>query len=72
MVIKHQKKQKKVKKIKLDLNENQKKSEEQKGAIKNIKTLYNSLKKVIKLFNNYSKTASKAKYRLFYGEGLEI
>ena len=39
------------------------KSEEQKSAIKNIKTLYESREKVIKLFNDYSKITSKGKYR---------
>ena len=43
-----------------------------KNAIKKIKTLYESPETVIKLFNDYSKIASKAKYRLFYGEGLKI
>ena len=37
------------------------KLEEQKRAIKNIKTLYKSREKVIKLFNDYSKVRSKAK-----------
>ena len=39
------------------------KSEEQKKAIKSIKTLYESRKKVIKLFNDYSKIVYMAKYR---------
>ena len=63
------------KKFKLDINETVKrrnKSEEQKKATKNIKTLYESREKVIKLFNDYSKIASKAKYKSIYGEGLKI
>ena len=40
-----------------------KKSEDQKSTIDNIKTLYKSWKKVIKLFNNYSQIASEAKYK---------
>ena len=47
-------------------------SEEQKHAIKNITTLYESREKVIKLFNDYSKIAFKAKYKSIYGEGLKI
>ena len=43
-------------------------SEEQKHAI----TLYESREKVIKLFNEYSKIAFKAKYKSIYGEGLKI
>ena len=39
---------------------------------KNIKTLYKSREKVIKLLNNYSKSASKAKYKIEYREGLKI
>ena len=38
------------------------KSEDQKSAIKNIETLYESREKVIKLFNYHSKIASMAKY----------
>ena len=47
-------------------------SEEQINAMKNIKTLYESQEKVIKLFNDYSKIISKAKYKSFCGEGLKI
>ena len=43
-------------------------SEKQKHAI----TLYESREKVIKLFNEYSKIAFKAKYKSIYGEGLKI
>ena len=48
------------------------KSEDQKRATKNIKTLYKSQEKVITLFNDYSKIASKVKYRSIYGKGLRI
>ena len=34
--------------------------------------LYKSRQAVITLFNNYSSTASKAKYKVKYGEGLKI
>ena len=37
-----------------------------------MKTLYKSREKVIKLFNDYSKIASKAKYKSNYGEGIKI
>ena len=39
------------------------KLEEQKSAIKNVKTLYKSREKVTKLFNDYSKHKSRSKYR---------
>ena len=71
----HLKKQKKIKKVKLDTNEILKvrnKSQEQNGAIKNISSLYKSREKVIKLFNDYSKIVSEAKYKIKYGEGLKI
>ena len=48
------------------------KSEDQKSAIKNIKTLYESREKVIKLFNDCSKIASEANYQSIYGEWLKI
>ena len=48
------------------------KSEEQKSAIKNIKTLYKSREKVIKLCNDYSEIVSEAKYKTKYREGLKI
>ena len=38
--------------------------------MKRIKELYKSCEKVMKLFNDYSKIASKAKYRSIYEEGL--
>ena len=40
--------------------------------MKHIKTLYELRENVIKLFNDYSKIASKAKYRSFYGEEIKI
>ena len=40
--------------------------------MKNIKKIFASREKVIKLFNDYSKIAYKAKYRSIYGEGLKI
>ena len=60
------------KKIKLDINKIVKgrhKSEEQKSTTKNIKTL-DILRE--KLFSNYSKIASEAKYQTKYGEELKI
>ena len=48
------------------------KSEEQKSAIKNIKTFYKLWEKVTKLFNDYSKIASKAKCRSIHGAGLTV
>ena len=44
------------------------KSEEQKNVIKNIKTLYESQEKIIKLFNDYSQIVSEAKYKTIYQE----
>ena len=40
--------------------------------MKNIKNLYVSQENVIKLFNNFSKVVSKAKYRRIHGERLKI
>ena len=60
---------------KSDMNEIVKgghKSGKQKTAIKTMKTLQESREKVIKLFNDFSKITSKAKYRSIYGEGLKI
>ena len=48
------------------------KSEDQKSAIKNIETLYESREKVIKLFNYHSKIASMAKYEAKNGKELKI
>ena len=59
----------------LDINEIVKgkhKSENQKRAIKTLKTFYKSRGKVIALFDNFSKIISKAKYRSIYGEELKI
>ena len=39
--------------------------------MKNIKTLYKSQKKVIKLFHDYCKIASEAKYKRICGEKLK-
>ena len=41
-------------------------------AINNIKTLYKSREKVIKLFDGYSRIVSEAKYKTKYGEGLNM
>ena len=46
------------------------KSEEQKSALENIKLLYESREAVIKLFNDYSSIASKAKHKTIYGKGI--
>ena len=59
----------------MELNEvvkQSKKSENQKSAINNIKTLYKSRERVIKLFDDYSRIVSEAKYRTKHGEGLKI
>ena len=39
------------------------KSEEQKGALENIKLLYEPREAIIKLFNDYSSIASQDKYK---------
>ena len=65
----------KQKEFKSDLNQILKggnKSEKQKSTLKKIKELSESREKVIKLFNDYSKIASKARYRSVYGERLKI
>ena len=41
-------------------------------AINNIKILYESRGKVIKLFDDYSGIVSDAKYKITYGDGLKI
>ena len=46
--------------------------EKQKGALKNIKLLYESRQAVIELFNDYSSIASEAKYKIKNGEGLKM
>ena len=48
-----------------------KKSEEQKNAINNIKHFPNHEKKVIKLFDDYSRIVSEPKFKIKYG-GLKI
>ena len=48
------------------------KSEEQKGALENIKLLYKSRQAVIKLFDNYSLIISEAKYKTKHREELKI
>ena len=48
------------------------KSKVQLNTTKNIKNLYESRKKVIKLYNNYAKIMSEAKYKTKYGKGLKI
>ena len=40
--------------------------------MKNIKTPYELPEKVIKLFDDYSRIVSEAKYKSKYGEGLKI
>ena len=40
--------------------------------LKNIKTLYDLRETITKLFNDYSKIASLAKYRSTHGKGLKI
>ena len=60
---------------KLNLNEISKgrfKSDEQRSAFKNIKLLYKSQEAVIKLFNDYSSIASKAKHKSVHRERLKI
>ena len=66
MVMQHQKKQRKTKKI--DIKETVKvgkKSGDQKRPKNNIRTLYKSREKVIKSFNYYFKIVSEAKYKTF-------
>ena len=48
------------------------KSGRQIHAINNIKTPYESREKVIKLFDDYSRTSSEAKYKTKYGKCLKI
>ena len=66
---------KKLTEFKSDINEilkGGKQLEQQKSAVKNIKTLYQSWKIFIKLFNDYFRIASEAKYKAKFGEGLKI
>ena len=56
--------QQQQKESKLEINEiviRSKKSEDQKSAINNVKTLYESEKQVIKMFDDYSRIVSEAK-----------
>ena len=48
------------------------KSKDQLDAIKNIKNVYNSRHKIIKLHNDCAKILSKAMYQTKQGTGLEI
>ena len=48
------------------------KSENQKSAINNNKTLYKSREKVIEFFDNYSRIKSEAKFKTKDGKGLKI
>ena len=48
------------------------KSKDQIDKIKNIKNLYNSREKVIKLYNHYVKIISEAMYKTKQGTGLKI
>ena len=48
------------------------KSEEQKGALENIKLLYESREAVITLFNDYSSIVSEAKYRTIHGKEISV
>ena len=73
--IKLEKVEGKQKKFKSGLNEILKggyKSEKTKKCNKNIKTLYKSREKVIKLFNYYSKIVSEAKHKTKYEERFKI
>ena len=47
-------------------------SKDQLKAIKNVKNLYNSRDKVIKLYKGYAKIISKAMYKTKQGTGLKI
>ena len=48
------------------------KSKNQLHVIKNIKNLYNSRDKVIKLYNDYDKIISEAMYKTKQGTGIKI
>ena len=69
------KSRRRTKKFKSEIKEiviGSKKSEDQKSEMNNIKAIYESRKKVIKLFDDYSRTISEAMYRTKHGEGLKI
>ena len=48
------------------------KSEEQKGAIKNVKIFFETREKVINLFDDHTTIVSNTKYKAKLGEGLKI
>ena len=64
--------EKKIKNELSDILKGRNKTGKQIHAINNIKTLYESHEKVIKLFDDCSRIASKAKYKTKYGEALKI
>ena len=75
MVIQHYKKKKKTKENKIRYKGNSKrmkKSKRAKKCNKNIKTLYKSREKIIKLFNDYFEILPEVKYKTKYREGLKI
>ena len=49
----------------------EKKFRRSKKCINNIKTLRKSQEKAIKLFNDYSRIVSEAKYKIKYGEDVK-
>ena len=55
-----------------DILKGKKKADGQILAINHIKKLYESQEKAIKMFDEYSKIVSKAKYKTKYGEGFKI
>ena len=69
---KAEEKQKEFKSYINEIVKGSKKSQDQKNVIKNTKTLYESPEKAIKLFDDYSRTVSEAKYKTEYGEDLKI
>ena len=72
MIIQHYRKQKKIKKIKSDLNEIDKGRIIQKIQKQLQKIFYISQEKVIKLFNDYSKIVCEATCKTKDAEGLTI
>ena len=55
-----------------DILKGKKKADGQILAINHIKKLYESQEKAIKMFDEYSKIVSKAKYKTKYGDGFKI
>ena len=55
-----------------DIRKGKKKADGQILTINNIKKLCESQEKAIKLFDEYSKIVSKAKYKTKYGDGFKI